>query len=332
MLYINGIGHFHPENVIDNKFFEELDIDTSNQWIMDRVGIRERRTSLDLDYIKSTHNKNPRLAKHHSQFTDAQTAAKAAAMALERANLKPADIGMVIAGGCALQYSLPANASIIAAELGIEAIALDINSACSSFATHIHLLNHMEASALPDYILLVIPENWTASIDFSDRKSAVLIGDCSVATIVSKKIKSKLRVSYTTLASNPAGWNKVMTPAGEHFVQEGPAVQKFAIKKTMATLKELQDKMSLDFNQSYFIGHQANAFMLKAVCKNLNIPAAKHLFNVDQYGNCGAAGAPSVLSQHYADFVAGDRIALVVVGAGLTWGGMVIEVGENIEN
>lgn len=331
MLYIHGIGHYHPPNIIDNQFLEDLDIDTNDQWIMERVGIRERRTALSLDYIKETYNKNPTDAVDHMQLSSTEIGVKAAHMALERAHLSPNDIGMVISGSCAPQYSLPANACRIAAELGITAPAFDVNSACSTFAAHLHWINQMQVDSLPDYILAVIPETWTCSIDFSDRKTAVLIGDCSVATILSKKIKSNMAVTYTTMTSDPSGWNKVVTPTGKHFHQEGAAVQKFAIKKTLLTLKELRSVMSTDPSQHYFIGHQANLIMLQSVCRWANIAEEKHLYNVDQYGNCGAAGAPSVLSQHWTDFSYGDTIALVVVGAGLTWGGMLIEIMNHDE-
>ena len=130
------------------------------------------------------------------------------------------------------------------------------------------------------------------------------------------------------MRSNPDAWEKVQTKTGHHFHQDGLSVQKFAIKKTIETFKLLEAQSGIALNQHYFISHQANLIMLKSVCKKLKIPAEKHLFNVDQYGNCGAAGAPSVLSQHWDQFVVGDSITLVVVGAGLTWGGMSIEVGE----
>ena len=120
MLYVHGAGHFHPDNVIDNGFLEELDIDTSDQWIVDRVGIRERRTVLSLDYIRDTLNANPAAAPEASLFTNAQTGARAARGALARAGISTADVGMVIAGSCTPQSSCPAEACTIAAQLDIE--------------------------------------------------------------------------------------------------------------------------------------------------------------------------------------------------------------------
>lgn len=84
----------------------------------------------------------------------------------------------------------------------------------------------------------------------------------------------------------------------------------------------------LNHPQAYFIGHQANLTMLSSVCERLEVPPHRHLYNVDQFGNCGAAGAPGVLSQNWERFVPGDAIALVVVGSGLTWGGIALQVSE----
>jgi 3-oxoacyl-[acyl-carrier-protein] synthase-3 len=327
MLYIHGMGHYHPENIIDNDFLTALNIGSDSQWVLDRVGISERRTALSLDYIRKTYNENPAAAAKHMHTSCAQSGAKAAQMALERAQLSPEDIGMVIAGSCAPQYLIPANACVIANELGIQAPAFDINSGCSTFVVHLHTINQMLAETSSDFCLLLIPEHWTWTVDYRDRKTAILVGDCAVATIVSKKILSNMRVSHTTITSDPAGWNKVLTPTGQHFHQDGPSVQRFAIKKTLSTIKKLREMMDCNVSDHYFIGHQANLLMLQTVCQYAEIQENKHLYNVREYGNTGAASAPSVLSQHWHHFKLGDRIALAVVGTGLTWGGAVIEYG-----
>lgn len=324
MLFIHGIGHFHPNNIIDNKFLIDLNIDTTNEWIIDRVGIQTRRTILSLDYIKNTYNKHPESIGPHIEFSNVQTGALAATQALEQAKLSSKDIGLVISGSCSPQYSLPAEACMIAAELGIEAQAFDVNSACSTFVVHMNMINNMRQESLPDYILLVIPENITKSIDFSDRKVAVLFGDAASAIIVSKKHKSNTCVTYTTIESNPSGCKTITMPTGGHFYQDGSAVQRFAIKKTLLTIKKLLNSGNILHNNYYFIGHQANLTMLNSICKSANIDKKHHLYNVDKYGNCGAAGAPSVLSENWNIFKSGDQIILAVVGAGLTWGGMVI--------
>ena len=324
MLYIHGAGHFHPNNVIDNAFLESLDIGTTDEWIIERVGIQKRHTVMDLNAIKATKNKI--IGQAQVQISSAQMGSKAIEMALSRAGISKDDVGMVVAASCSPTYSLPANACVIAKACEINAFAVDISSACSSFAAHIHFLNNMHPDAMPDYVVCVIPESWTTTTDFSDRRTAVLIGDGAAAVVVSKKHVAAMMVEHTTMTSNPDAWEKVQTKTGHHFFQEGLSVQKFAIKKTIETFRNLQKKSTVALNQHYFISHQANLTMLKSVCKKLKISAEKHLFNVDQYGNCGAAGAPSVLSQNWDQFKPGDQITLVVVGAGLTWGGMCISV------
>jgi 3-oxoacyl-[acyl-carrier-protein] synthase III len=326
MLYIHGAGHYHPDNIIDNAFLESLGIETTNEWIIERVGIKKRHTVMDLNNLKHTHNRIVGQTKINE--SSAQMGAKAIEMALNRAGIQNQDIGMVISATCAPAYSLPANASLIAAEAGIDAFTVDITSACSSFASHVHFLNHMHTDAMPDYVLCVIPESWTTTTDFSDRRTAVLIGDGAAAVVFSKKHASAMHISDTYMTSDPTGWDKVQTKTGGHFYQDGLSVQKFAIKKTVATFKHLQERTSEALNKHYFISHQANLTMLQSVCKKLGIEDNKHLYNVEEYGNCGAAGAPSVLSQNWDLFKKGDWISLIVVGAGLTWGGMTIAVGE----
>jgi 3-oxoacyl-[acyl-carrier-protein] synthase III len=327
-LFIHGVGHFHPENRIDNAFLASLQIGTDDAWIVERVGIRSRRTVLPLDYIVRTKNEHPLEAARWSLHTNAETGARAARLAMERAGIGPSHIGLVIAGGCSPQYSIPAEACLVAAELGIHATAYDISSACSSFAVQLHHLRAMRPEALPDYVLVVNVENTTRTVDYRDRRTAVLWGDGSSAAVVSTRIPAPVRVRHSVVHSDPAGWNKVVIPAGGHFTQEGSAVQGFAIRKSVATLTELTPRLCGDRAGMLFIGHQANLLMLNGVCERAKIEPSHHLFNVDEFGNCGAAGAPGVLSQHWDTLPPRCEIAMVVVGSGLTWGGLLIDVGR----
>ncbi len=176
-MYIHGMGHYHPANIIDNAFLEALNIGTDDEWITSRVGIKERRTILDLNYIKDTYNKEPQLAYQHMEISSAKTAAIAAEQAIKQAGLAANDIGLVLSGGCAPEYALPATACLAAAELGICAPSLDLTSACSTFAAQMHFVNQMDTNHSPDYILLIQAENWTKTVDYRDRKTAVLVGD-----------------------------------------------------------------------------------------------------------------------------------------------------------
>ncbi len=326
-LYVHGVGHFHPPNVLDNAFLTSLDIGSDEAWIMERVGIRSRRTIMALDYIRTTKNAQPLESAAASSMTNAQTGAEAARLALKRAGIASGRIGMVIAGGCSPQYLIPAEACLIAEELGLNGVpAFDINSACSSFAAQLHHLRALRPEMTPDYILVVNAENNTRTIDYSDRRNAVLWGDASTASVVSLKHRAPLRVKFSTLESDPSGCKAVKIEAGRHFSQNGSVVQTFAIRKSLAAMQQLRAQVRGDQEKLYFIGHQANLLMLENVVQRTEIDPSRHLFNVEEFGNTGAAGAPSVLSMNWEKFKSGDEIALVVVGSGLTWGGLLFAV------
>ncbi len=333
-MFLHALGHFYPPNIIDNAFLEALEIETSDTWITERVGIRTRHTVLPLDYIRRTRNEDVRAALEAAEFTNAQTGKRAALMALERAGLSPSDIGMVIAGGCSPDQCIPAEACRIAEALGIEGPGLDINSACSSFAAQLHFLAGMRPERLPDYILVVNPENSTRVVDYKDRSSCVLWGDCTTAGIVSPRIPGPWRITETVVRGDPSGWDKVRVPRAGHFTQAGSAVQAFAIKRATETFLHLREAwLKEDPTRSpdglTLIGHQANLRMLEAVQKRCEVPDHKHPYNVDRRGNGGAAGAPSVMSELWGDPALGNAVAMAVVGSGLTWAGALLQAVES---
>jgi len=319
MLYLHGLGHYHPETVITNRFLEELDIGSSEEWILDRVGIRARRTSLPLEYIKTTKNRDPRAAFEACGLTNARTGAFAARLALERATVTPDEVGMVVSGSSAPDYVTPAEAATVAAELGIDVPCFDLNSACSSFGMQLKFLSDMKPETLPPYILVVNPENLTRIVDYADRRSAPLFGDGSSAAVVSASVPSNKVFEECACDSHPLSWDKVYVPRLGHFAQDGRAVQGFAIRKTTEYLKQLQAPANEGSGRFRFVGHQANLGMLKTACERCGLPDESHWHNVIDYGNTGCSSAPCVLSQHWDELRAGDRVALVMVGSGLTW-------------
>src|ERR1700750_130191 len=157
MLYFHGFGHFHPENEVDNAFLESLDIGTNDKWIVERVGIKSRRSVLPLDYIRTTKNKDIRAAPEPALYSNAETGRRAALMAIERAGIKPSDIGMVVAGGCSPDTCIPAEAGRVAKLLGINVPSFDLHAACSTFGAQVNFLSNMRPETLPDYVLLVTP-------------------------------------------------------------------------------------------------------------------------------------------------------------------------------
>ncbi|MGQ0507844.1 MAG: 3-oxoacyl-ACP synthase III family protein [Myxococcaceae bacterium] len=329
-MYLHAVGHFHPENLITNSFLQEL-VETDDAWILDRVGIRTRHTVLPLDYIRQTRNKDVRAAQEAALYSNAETGKRAAQMALDRAGLKVSDIGMVISGGCSPDESIPAEACRVAQALNLDAPGLDISSACSSFAAQTYFLEGMKPERLPDYVLVVNPENSTRVVDYSDRTSCVLWGDGTSAAIFSPRIPGPWKVTHAALEGDPSGADKVRVPKAGHFTQQGAAVQTFAIKRSVELFRTLRDRYLAGGPGRApaaltYIGHQANLRMLESVQKRAEVPDQRHLYNVDHRGNTGAAGAPSVLSEYWDNTERlGHAIGLVVVGSGLTWSGLVLE-------
>jgi 3-oxoacyl-[acyl-carrier-protein] synthase III len=318
-VYLHGLGHSHPPTEITNQFLEGLDIGTTDAWITERVGIRSRRTVLSLDYIKHTKNADPRASVEARTCDQAELGARAAELAISRSGLSISDIGLVIGGSSAPDFVTPAEACVVASRLGIDAPAFDIASACTSFFVPLHLVSMMEAKRTPKYILIVVPETLTCTVDYRDRSAAVLWGDAAAAAVISMQERGRAEILNATLGSSPAGHDKVTVPRQGFFRQEGQAVQKFAIKRMTAMVQALQAEHRVPGRPLSFIGHQANLRMLQSVADACDIAAARHFHNVCDFGNTAAAGSPSVLSARWDAWNSEDDVAVAGVGAGLTW-------------
>jgi 3-oxoacyl-[acyl-carrier-protein] synthase III len=318
-VHLHGLGHAHPEPEITNRFLELLDIGTDDAWILERVGIRSRRSVLPLDYIRTTRNRDPRAAREAATETNAVLGARAARLALERAGVAASEIGLVIAGNSASDTSAPAEACNVAGELEMEVPAFDVSSACTSLYVQLYLLSLMDPARLPDWVLLVAPETLTTTVDYNDRASAVLWGDAAAAAVVSTRHTGRAEILASEVASSPAARDKVVIPRGGHFRQEGRAVQMFGIKRMVQGVTRLREQFERDDRRFHFVGHQANLRMLENVRSTAGIPPERHHTNCEWYGNTGAASSASVLSMNWEKWREGDDIAVVGVGAGLTW-------------
>jgi 3-oxoacyl-[acyl-carrier-protein] synthase-3 len=229
-------------------------------------------------------------------------------------------VGLVVCGGSAPDTSAPAEACNAARELGIAAPALDVASSCTSLFAQLRLLDGMRDDALPDFVLALAVDTLTRTVDYADRSTAVLWGDGAAAAVLSTREPGRALVVEPVLISDPAGSDKVVVPRAGHFSQQGHAVQMFAIKKTAEGVVRLRDGVAAPERTFHFVGHQANLRMLEVVCRQCEIPPERHHSNVEWYGNTGAASAASVLSMEWEKWGAADDVAVVGVGAGLTWG------------
>lgn len=326
-LFVHGLGHFHPENEITNQFLVDLDIGTTDDWILERVGIRSRRTVLALDYIRTTRNRDTRGAFEGSLYTNAEMGRRAAEMAIARAGIRPQDVGMVLAGGSAPDTVTPAEACNIAALLGLEVPAFDVNSACTSFFAMLHVMSIADPAKLPRFVLLVSAEGFTRTVNYDDRSTAVLWGDAAAAAVISTKVRGRVELLGSTLESSPAGNAKVVVPRVGHFRQEGRSVQMFAIRRSVEGVERLRKAFAQEGRPFHFVGHQANLRMLDAVCRQCHIPPDLHHSNVQLFGNTGAASGASVVSMQWDEFTDQDDVAMVGVGSGLTWARELLRFG-----
>jgi 3-oxoacyl-[acyl-carrier-protein] synthase-3 len=185
----------------------------------------------------------------------------------------------------------------------------------------------MDPGQLPRFVLSVVPEGVTRTVDYSDRASAVLWGDGTAAAVLSTRERGRARILGTAMESSPAGHAKVTIPRTGHFLQEGRTVQTFAIKKTVAGYRRLRDEHAQEGRRLHFVGHQANLMMLDKVCEMCEVPEERHHHNVEDYGNTAGAGAVGVLSMRWDDWTDDDDVAVVGVGAGLTWSSFLLRFG-----
>lgn len=332
-IVITSMGHYHPKNDISNKFFEELDIGSDTNWVLDRTGIESRRSVLtekELIELKNDSNFLSQLRKNKALETIAEMGGKSFSVLKERVSSGDTsledEIDCLICGTSVPDWDIPANAATISANIGVKATSFDVNSACSSFIVDLHVARGLINSGQNNCIGIFNPERYSLRLNYNDKKTCILFGDgCSSALVKKGNNLSGLEVLDTVVTSDPSKFETVSIPVDGLFDQNGKAVQKFAITKTISTVDSLLKRNNLNAKDlSYFIGHQANLRMITSASDRLGLNPSKHLYNVDKFGNQGAAGAPCVLSMNWERFQPGDLIAVAVVGSGLTWGGALL--------
>jgi len=348
MLSILAIGACHPEGVISNQFLEDLGIGSSAEWIKDKLGVENRRTSLPINYILETKNSDPIKGVQLSNNAVVRLGVDASKDALNKANVKIEQIGLVIVNSCTPSAGYPSTAMSIAKELGVNALAYDVFTACPAFALHLHYLQQQNHKKLPGYVLCISSAALTPKVNYCDRSDSAIWGDGAAAWIVkcddleknesgksvdenhlptnsTKQEKKRLIVEYTSYDADPGRCQAVVVDTFGYFHQDGRAVRDFSVRQTVRMLKQLESQFVLDWNRDVFIGHQANRTMLEQICANRNIPADNHWHNVTQVGNQAGAGAPAVIAENWNRIQDGQRIVVAVVGAGLSWGAAVLK-------
>jgi 3-oxoacyl-[acyl-carrier-protein] synthase-3 len=326
MLYIHSFGHAHPDTEISNDFLESLDTSVTSDQLVKRFGIFCRRSVLPLNYIRETLNKDPRQALGVASHTPTTLGAAAAQMALERAGISLGEISLVLANCCTPLQTMPAEAQRIAGYLGLQCQAFDIYSASAGFALHLNYLGSLRPECIPKFTLCVSTATLTTVVNYENLIDAAIWGDGAAAWIVSPHRPARgMRILQTCYGSDPRRCDTVVVDRLGHFRQNGIAVGHYSVGQTVKLLRCLQKSFGFSWIDTYFIGHQANARMLDTVCRNEGIPPARHLSNVSHIGNQAGAGAPATISMNWDRMPVGARLVVAVVGAGLSWGSVLLE-------
>jgi 3-oxoacyl-[acyl-carrier-protein] synthase-3 len=187
-------------------------------------------------------------------------------------------------------------------------------------------LRNYEESKLPEFVLCISTATLTHHVNYNDRSDGAIWGDGAAAWIVSPRHVGKLEVLDSMYTADPTRCLAVVVDSYSFFHQDGRAVRDFSVRQTVRLVKAIEEQYPIDWTRDIFIGHQANRTMLEQITNNREIPAENHWHNVTYLGNQAGAGAPASLSMHWDKLVPGQHIVVAVVGAGLSWGSIVMRV------
>ncbi|EPS4952268.1 beta-ketoacyl-ACP synthase III [Campylobacter coli] len=315
---LKSIASYTPEQILSNHDLEKI-IDTTDEWITRRTGIKERR-----------------IASKNESTSDLGT--KAAIKAIERANLKPQDIDAILVATLSPDYfTMPSTACKIAANLGLNGIsAFDISAACSGF---IYLLEQAKAlveSGLKKNVLIIGAEKASSIMDYTDRSICILFGDGAGAGVVSLDENNPIIDVHT--ASNGNYGDLLMTERSQESKEasnlamkmKGNEVFKIAVQTLSNDVVEILSKNQILPEQiDLFIPHQANLRIIKAVQERLNLSDEKCVVTVHKYGNTSAASIPMAMNDAYEEgrLKKGNLILLDAFGGGFTWGSALLKFG-----
>lgn len=320
---ITGLGSYLPERIMTNKDFEQM-VETSDEWIVSRTGIKERRLAA-ID-----------------EFTSDMGAA-AAKKALKAANLTVDDVDAIIVATLTPDFISSSTAAIIEHKLNSKkhVAAFDIQAACSGFLYGLSVAQAYIESGMYKRVLVVASEKMSSYINYKDRSTSILFGDGAGAAVVEGK-GAGLAISSINLGASgelvellyiPAGG--VQCPATEktvadelhYFKMDGKEVFKHAVRRMSAAAKESLEKAGItEKDITWLVPHQANMRIMESVAKGFHIPAEKMYTTVHKYGNTSASSigiALDELTKEHKVHV-GEHILLVAFGAGFTWAGAVL--------
>ena len=317
---ITAIGSYVPEQKLTNDDLEKL-VETNNEWILKRTGIKERRIA------------------NEDEFTS-DIGYKAVRNLMERYHKSVEDVDMIIVCTFSPDFGTPSVASLIQAKLGIKNTgAIDLNAACAGFTYGLHVANGLITSGLHKKILVIGAEALSKIIDYEDRSTCILFGDGGGAVLVeydedhpsflsyhmgSEGEKSKNL--YCSNLSNRLGDEEIIQNG--KIVQNGREVYKWAVKMVPRGMQEVMKKASLPLNEvDWFVPHSANLRMIESICERADFPLEKTLYSLVDYGNTSAASIPLSIDRGILEgkVKQNNKMLLYGFGGGLTHSGLLIQ-------
>ena len=318
---ITGIASYVPDDILDNEQLSQI-VDTSDEWITTRVGIKERRV------LKNGKG---------SSFLGTQAVKKL----LEDTGTSPDDVDVMICVTSNPDYRFPSTASIIMHNLAMDGASkkcygFDIQAACAGFVVGTYLGNSLIKSGLYKKVIVVCAEKMTSMTDYQDRATCPLFGDAAGAVLLEPTENLEEGIIDGIYHIDGSGLEHLVYKAGgsarpashetvdarEHFVyQEGRAVYRHAVVDMLTSTRDVMKRNNLtNENIDWFVPHQANLRIIEAVGDRLGIAEEKILVNIQHRGNTSAASIPLCLDENKHLLKKGDKIVLTAFGAGFTWG------------
>jgi 3-oxoacyl-[acyl-carrier-protein] synthase-3 len=322
---ITGVEGYVPDYILDNDELSRM-VDTTDEWIMTRIGVKERHI-LKEDGLGTSYL--------------AEIAVK---KLLEKTGTKPEEVDMLLCATVTPDMMFPATANIICDKVGImNAWGYDINAGCSGFIFSLETAASFIESGRSKKMILVTGERMSAITDYTDRTTCPLFGDAAVAMLIEPSEDESLGLQDSILHVDGVGRNYLYQKAGgslypateesvknrEHFIyQDGQTVFKYAVSRMADVSVELMERHNLTANDvAFLIPHQANMRIIDATGKRMGLSSDKILINIQKYGNTAGTSIPLVLWDFEKKFKKGDTLIFSAFGAGFTWGSLYYKWG-----
>jgi 3-oxoacyl-[acyl-carrier-protein] synthase-3 len=316
---IVGSGWYTPPNPIDNFDLSKL-VETSNDWIISRTGISKRNISLGEN--------------------TSEMAFKASKMAIERANIDPKEIDLIVVATITPDKFTPSTACLIQEKLGAKnAFAFDLSAGCTGFIYALNTAHSFISTKKVKTALVVGSEVLSKVINWKDRNTCVLFGDGAGAVVV-KGNEDKMFNAYCASSGDPnevlqidaVAVNNPYTKTNlndQYLTMKGQEVFQFAVGAIRKSIKKILNQTNISLKDvKYIIPHQANARIVDFVARKMDYPVERFFLNLDKNGNTSAASIPIALAEMLEKGMleSGDKVIMVGFGGGLTWGAILIEI------